>query len=254
MWSYSHARQLNSSCNYSRHPNLSGIHFLRITLPPSASSPGCVRTYLGWFRAVNLTILGQFSTNIDQMIIKYRKQENRLKKYFCTKFRNSHQKFFYNNWNSVKRLSSFPICDYDTGVFLTCNQLFKMFEKIRGSCNHLVNKYRAILSFMSDRVLWVYGYHNTQWNWAFWHCVLWLWVLYTDTSKKMLHSCSICSKFVPSLHFVDESRIPWDFVAFIWNAIVQPIYQIYLWAKLFCKSCNLPQKFLKSIPDWKIVV
>ena len=53
----------------------------------------------------------------------------RPKENVYTKLRTSCQKIFRNNQNSHKSPRNFPLCEFDTGVFLTCNQIIKMCGK-----------------------------------------------------------------------------------------------------------------------------
>ena len=68
------------------------------------------------------------------------KTVNRLEKSLYTKFRTFHRKIFRNNKNSLKSPGKLFFCDFDTGVFLTCNQISKICEKIQDAVNYLINK------------------------------------------------------------------------------------------------------------------
>ena len=39
-------------------------------------------------------------------------------------------KIFRNNWNPLKSPKKIPFCDFETGVYLTCNQVFKLCEEV----------------------------------------------------------------------------------------------------------------------------
>ena len=76
-----------------------------------------------------------------------------------TELRISRPKIFKNKTDSKVR-EYFPFCDFDTGLFLTCNQIFKC-EKIQRTGVHLIIQVAASYLIKNENLLVNFGYYVT---------------------------------------------------------------------------------------------